>query len=299
MAKLGDKYIAGFFDADGTVGLIFPPGCQRPQIRMAFSQKTSSGRVIELIQKEIGGTVKINTISGDEYSSLTLYGQSAKNALNRIKKHLVLKRHYVNVCLDLANQIVVDVSAAKAYLKEQRKARCLPLPNFPSRRWLAGYFDGDGCLAVGWRGENRAASVLLRVASSDFDTEGLEIIQKAFGGRIHDMRNGRCRQYVLNMPPSKAVQVLEYFAKHLVVKKAQAEFILGCAAMGHFRDGERIKAAMKQLKAHDHRLSEPSVQALLESIRDLPPHKQDYSLFVRGECGRITGKRPQAIVGAA
>jgi len=45
--------------------------------------------------------------------------------------------------------------------------------------------------------------------------------------------------------------------------------------MGHFRDGNNIVPALKHLKAHPHRLSEPKpdVHALVSKVQDLPPFR--------------------------
>lgn len=298
-SRLSEKYIAGFFDADGTVGLTFRKDCKRPQLSVSFSQKTSQDAVLYMIQEVAGGSVRQNITNGVSYSMLQIYGSTAIAFLNRIKNHLVIKRHYANVCLDMANKPVTDVEAAKQYLKQQRRVRSLPLPNFPPRKWLAGYFDGDGCLSVQSLSKPGAATLVAVIAASDYDLEGIEIIHKNFGGNIFDVRDGSVKQWRLAMAPSKAKQFLSYFAKHLVTKRDQAEFILGCAEMNHFRDGRNIKAALKALKAHDHRLSEQSVDITkyLDTVQDLEPFVQDYSLFKRDRNGRITGKT-QAIVEA-
>lgn len=271
-SKLSEKYIAGFLDADGSIGLTFPKNCSRPQLSVSFSQKTSQDKVLYLIQEVSGGTISERMVNGVSYSKLQLYGTNAKGLLNRIKKHLVVKRHYAHVCLDLANRPVEDPEVAKAYLKAHRRVKSMPLPNFPPRKWLAGYFDGDGCVSVTRiYGPTGRADLVVHVAASDYDTEGIEILQKAYGGRIHEMCDGRVRQWVLSLSASKATEFFGYFAKHLVTKGEQADFVLGCAAMGHFRDGSNIKAALKSLKAHDHRLSEPTEPAIkyLAKVRDL------------------------------
>jgi hypothetical protein len=285
---LSEKYIAGFLDADGSVQLSLPKKGMRPQMVLSFSQKTSKDEVLHLIQGAIGGDFKYDIIKNVSYSTLVLCGRKAIAALNRIKKYLVVKRHYANVCLDLADKRYGDRDATRRYLKEQRKVKSLPLPNYPSRKWLAGYVDGDGCLSVSRLTPLGSANMVMHIASSNFDTEGLEIIYKAFGGRIHDMANGRCRQYILALSPSKARQALSYFAKYLIVKKEQAIFILGCAAMGHYRDGKNIKASLKQLKAHDHRLSESGsiYKELLNTVRDLRPvWKKDGDIDKCTVCG--------------
>ena len=284
---LSEKYIAGFLDADGCVNLQMHQMTNSPQLRMGFSQKTSQDKVLYLIQEAIGGSIREVTINNVNYSHLTICGKTAINGLNRIKKYLVIKRHFVDVCLDLANKSVSDKDAFKSFLKEQRRCRSLPLPNFPTRKWLAGYIDGDGCFSVGRISPIGSARPILHIAASVFDTEGIEIIQKNFGGAVHDMCEGRVRQYILWLSPSKAVQFLNYFCEHLITKYEQAKFILGCAEMGNYRDGECIKSALKQLKAHGHRLNEPKVDlsSFLTNLRDLPPRQYHRSYSTCKVCG--------------
>jgi len=293
MSKLSEKYIAGFLDADGTICLQVRKG-ERPTLMVAFSQKTSKDEVLKRIQEEYGGTFRIKKINGGSYSDLSFCSNSAKKLLNRICKFLVIKKHYANVCLEESEKKVVNPESLKVYLKEQREQRSCPLPKHPTRKWVAGYFDGDGCLSV--RSIQKPfgqASIVAHIACSNFDTEGIVLLHNFFGGAIHDMRNGRCRQWCLSLgSPSKAKQFLGYFSKHCIVKRDQTLFVLGCAKMGHYRDGKSIKAALKQLKAREQRLSESGVAQLLKGIKDLPPSKRsDYHLFYRNKLGRILGKR--------
>lgn len=291
---LGEKYIAGFLDADGHIGFQFNKDCSRPQMALQFSQKTSQDKVLFLIQEAIGGRTDTVTIKGSSYTRLGIYGRAAEKVLNRIAQHLIIKRHYAYVCLECAGRPYADLATFKAYLKEQRRMRSLPLPNFPPRQWLAGYFDGDGCLSINRVCQSSGVAYpVAHIAASDFDTEGIEILCNAFGGKIYPMCENRVKQWAMQLNPSKAKEFLGYFAKHLVTKKDQADFILGCAAMGNYRDGNAIKAALKQLKAHDHRLSEPDarVSELLSTIRSLPKYERaDYGQFVRNARGQLIGK---------
>jgi hypothetical protein len=74
---------------------------------------------------------------------------------------------------------------------------------------------------------------------------------------------------------AKATAFLSFFAKHLTLKKEQAYFVLGCAEMGHFRDGATIGDTLKVMKARPHRLSdlasEVDVSTALAQVRDLQP----------------------------
>lgn len=279
---ISEKYIAGFLDSDGCVSLDWYKG--RPSLVLSFSQKTSQDEVLYLIQKDFTvGFIRYNIIKGNSYTFYCMKTRQAEKILNRIKKHLVIKRHYAESCLYLVNQkkSFTDWEDKKRWLKEQRKILSVPLPNYPSRKWLAGYIDGDGCFSVmaGHKalcGKTNKLYVVVKaqiefsISSSWYDAEGLRIIQKAFGGSItvHTKSSNNLR-IRLALNPSKAIQLFDYCGKYFVVKKDQADFILGCAKMGHYRDGKRIKAILKQLKAKDHRLNEPNVniKRLLSHIR--------------------------------
>lgn len=269
---LSEKYVAGFLDSDGNISLMWPKSCSRPQLKVMFSQKTSNDKVLHLIQEAYGGGFRIQTINGVEYSEINLCGSTARKCLERIKKHLVIKRNYAEECLALANTVVVDKEKEKARLKAVRRSLSLPLPNFPSRKWLAGYFDGDGCVSAVAAGVNGNGAIRAHIACSWYDTEGITIIHKNFGGVIGDMRKGECRQWYMSVSPSKAKQFLSYFGQYSIVKKSQIDFILGCAEMGHYRDGKSIVATLKQLKAQEHRLSDPEVgvAALVANVTDKP-----------------------------
>lgn len=281
MATLSAKYIAGFFDADGTVNVVFQSDTKRPQLRLGFCQATSQDEVLHLIHEEWGGHLRYNIVKGVSYTHLTWSGnKQCAMLLNRIKQFLVIKRHYAEVCLDVCSRQIErdEIPKVREYLAIQRKQKSLPLPKHPSRKWLAGYIDGDGCISVQSISKHSGlASLILHIAASNYDTEGLEIIQKQFGGRINDMCEGRVKQYQLSLPASKVNEVFAEIYTAMIVKRDQAEFILKCAAMGHFRDGKSIKAALKHLKAHPHRLSEPKsdVNTLVATVQDLPKHQRD------------------------
>lgn len=255
---LSEKYIAGFLDSDGSVSAVFHGDGHTPQLHLGFSQKTDQDKVLYLIRDVIGGVIDQVIIKGVSYSRLVLWSSKAEMALNRIRKYLVIKRHYANVVLDMVSRKTVDVEAAKKYLKEQRRIKSLPLPNFPSRKWLAGYIDGDGCFSVNHLSKSGKAYPIFVIASTDYDSEGIEVIQKAFGGGIYT-NDKHIVSYRLHLAPSKAKQFIGLFVKYLIVKQDQAQLILRYAIMGHYRDGKFMKEQLKYLKAHGHRLNELGV----------------------------------------
>lgn len=268
-------------DADGSIQVMWrrvdradsDPTMRRPYLSLKFSQRSDRDEVLRAIVDSFGGKLYLDSRG---YAALVIFGGPAEQVLHRIKKHLVIKRSYAEAVLSLLGE-PRKVEVAQAFLKAQRRLRSDPLPNYPSRKWAAGYIDGDGCFSIRrrtgkrWAQSPSSASPTLEIACSDFDSEGVELLQKAFGGSLGQLDNGRrhLKRWTLVMPPSKIKQVAEHFGQYLIVKKAQFDFLLGCARMGHFRDGNSIQAAMKQLKAQPHRLSESSVPALLAGVKDI------------------------------
>lgn len=284
---VSDKYIAGFIDSDGSIGLNFIEKGRRPLMRITWTQKACQDEVLTQIHQVVGGQLDTVVVKGNEYSRLHICGRKAEALLNRIRKHLVVKRRYADACLRIAKSKVEDPIAVKRELKRERKIASLPIPNFPTRKWMAGYIDGDGCFSVTQLTPRGTACPVLHIACAVHDTEGIEAIRKAFGGRIHNMSNGKVKQYVLPIPPSKAIKVISYFGKHMIVKRDQAQFILNCAKMGHYRDGKSIKLALKQLKAQPHRLNEPRVDmnALMATVSDVPAYWNKKGSQQCSECG--------------
>lgn len=238
---------------------------RRPYLSLEFSQRADRDEVLNAIQATFGG--KLSIARG--YAKLAIFGSPATQVLNRIKQHLVIKRNYAEAVLSVLGR-PHKVELVQAYLKAQRKVRSEPLPNYPSRKWAAGYIDGDGSWSARIS-RGRSTAIFLEVACSDYDSEGIELLQKAFGGSINSLDSARVhlRKWVLSVPPSKLLEIERHFGQYLIVKKTQFDFLLGCARMGHFRDGTSIRAALKQLKAQPHRLSESSVKQLLEGVSDV------------------------------
>lgn len=284
MTTLSEKYLAGFLDADGSIQVMWrpvdradnDPTMRRAYLSLEFSQKAERDEVLRMIEATFGGKLSFG-VRGP-YTKLVIFGSPAVQVLNRIRQHLVIKRNYADAVLALLGK-PVKVGIAQAYLKLQRRERSEPLPNYPSRKWAAGYFDGDGCISARV-GKRTSAAVYFEMVASDFDSEGLDLLQKAFGGVVKTLGAGRehLRKWTLSVPPSKAKEVASHFGQYLIVKKSQFDFVMGCAQMGHFRDGENINAALKQLRAQPHRLSEPNaVRQLISGVRDV----QDVEILAR------------------
>jgi hypothetical protein len=280
---LSEKYLAGVIDADGSFGVRFfrrKEGDFRPACFFEVSQSPKANQMLYALQESFGGTVSARVkgttgFGGEQASSWSVPHTQGKKLLARIEKFLVVKRARVSIYLKYLDT-VQRVPADRLALHQQQLRTALtvqhPLPNYPSRKWLAGYFDGDGCFASRVTRAGRSYLSARVTAHKDADA-GVRLLHKAFGGAVNYSKGEHLPCWVLHMPPSKAKQFVGFFAKHLIVKRAQAYFVLGCAEGGNYRDGHTIHSILRQLKAQGQRLNDTGadVSTLLEQVRfDVP-----------------------------
>ena len=272
MKTLSDKYIAGFLDADGSIRLD-----KHGRLWIEFSQKQSNDGVLVLIHGVLGGSILDHHGSRRGKRTLgtrvVITGKRAHGVLNRLKKHLVVKAQKAEEVLSTLEERPEAIVSRKVH---------------PSRSWLAGYFDGDGMISGAiTNSKYGSASIRTSVTSNARELRGLELIQKAFGGVIRVLDN--TSRWELTLPASKAISFFSYFAKHLRIKREQAYYVLGCAAMGHFRDGNAITATLKAQKLHPHRLSdlhtEVDVSLELGEVRNLTKQHGQHHGPVLCACG--------------
>lgn len=265
MATISDKYIAGFLDSDGSIQVLWrplggtdtTPDVRRGYLSLEWSQRQDRDEVLRRIQAFAGGSLTTRDLKGTSYTTLKISGPKAEMLLTRIKKHLVIRRHHAECVLGILKQ-PVEYPAAKQELKVQRLMKVDPKLNYPTRKWLAGYFDGDGCIELRLT-RSRSVQVAASITCMECDSFGIEAIAKNFGGSIQRFVSGNgtpLARWTMTMPPSKVEHFFGYFGKHSIVKRRQIDYLLACARVGHFREGERIRAEMSKLKSQPHRLTE-------------------------------------------
>ena len=259
---MNEKYLAGFIDADGHLSVRARKNA-RPDLELSISQRAEYRDVLDYAKRIFGGAIREKREG--KYLELQLKCGPARKAMERLKKYMVIKRHHAEQMIELVRSAGIlrtdeDVRAVRNQVRSIRQKPATTLPNFPPRKWLAGYVDGDGSFAVKKCRKTGYAYPKLTILAAPNYTAGIELIQKCFGGKI--WQHGENFQYTLQLSqPSKARQVIGYFAQHLQIKKGQAYFLTGCARAGNFRDGETVRQAIKALNAQQHRLSDPTSKA--------------------------------------
>lgn len=283
--RLSDKYLAGLLDSDGCICLKWyrqdGTDLQRAQAVVSFSQKTVDQSLMHLIANSLTppslekawGTV--DTVAYSSTHTWVVAGSKAVSVLMRLKKFLVLKRALADCAIEM-NGKVMDVAEGKQKFDAVRGAS--PMPKHPTRKWAAGYLDGNGTFNVNIP-NGLGGHVSLQVCDEAIERVGVDLLQKAYGGSIREYATPKGTPIVtwtLWMDAAKVRSMFESgktgLAKHMILKTDQIYFLLGCAKLGHFRDGERIKAGLEQLRSQPHRLSGPGagVARFLEAVRDVP-----------------------------
>lgn len=286
---LTEKYLAGFIDADGYIG-IYAQIRGRPRCEVQLAQRELYREPVDDLHTMFGGTIRLREIDGGIYVSTDLRGSDAVKVLERLAKYAVIKGPWMRAALEIVRDAPVlhtieEVAAFRQAWKQAKRAVSHTERNYPSRKWLAGYFDGDGTLIAPVENKTGYAYPVAKIMSEPHMAVGIHLIQKAFGGIIRPSGKNLLWQLALSQP-SKINEFIGFIADDLVVKRAQAYYLLNLAKGGNLRDGETIRTHMQGLNAQQHRLSDSAGHAveLARTVNfDIP------TLWVRRS-------RPEAIV---
>ena len=259
---MNEKYLAGFIDADGHISIRARVGA-RPDLCVVISQRVMYTDPLEYARDQFGGKIYIKTVGDAQYGILDMRCGPARKCLERLSKYMVLKKHHALQMMKLVDESPVlhskeDVLSIRAKVSAIRAQGTGTIPNYPSRKWVAGYFDGDGNFSVKVDKSNSFGYPHAAIIAAKNYTAGIVLLNRAFGGNMCSV--GQNTLWTLMLQPSKAIEFLSYFAKHLVIKKPQAYFLLGCAEH-NFRDGITVRDTIKALNSQQHRLSDPEGEA--------------------------------------
>lgn len=221
---IADKYLAGLIDSDGYIGLSpqkRADGTFHVGPRVTIKQRKDRSKVLYLIAADW----ELNVYDDADTHCIVFSGKKALRLLERIKRHLVIKPDVAEFVLSST-----PTECSEERLKELKKQLSITkaiettkVKNYPSRKWLAGYFDGDGSVTMDKRG-----NLKLQFSSHNNEQAGLKLIQKVWGGSIHTEGNGaKLHLWVPYRQKNKVSQTLGYFGKNCYIKAPQVEFIMG------------------------------------------------------------------------
>jgi hypothetical protein len=288
--KLPLKYLAGLVDSDGSITYqmkeISPvknPGKTRVSVYVTVSQ-SGNREFLELVARsltppscsEIWGHIKHDHRHEREAYTWSVGGSRGMSVCMLLKKYLVLKRGLAELAVRVHGKDMLRDEIEPLW----REAKAwMPSINYPTSKWIAGYLDGNAHFGARMIPRGSCQPVV-EVAGETRRRLGLDLLKKQYGGSLREWVGPTGTPLIgwtLTFDPAKFRSMFESdkgrIARSMVIKRDQVYFLLGCARMGHFRDGAAIRKGLEQLRTQPHRLNGPGaeVQELLRDVRDLPP----------------------------
>ena len=210
---VSDKYLAGLIDSDGCFDLC---------VSKVGEVYYVSPRV-RITQRALLPIPWSHRVTKAGYNEWSIKGISI---INRVKKYLVLKAgqaQWLSQTDISGGHTASNLRRLKAELKAARYKSAVK--NFPTRKWLAGYFDGDGCLTAGLRLDRVKPHVAAMITVHQDDVTAVELIQKNFGGCIQ-RKTPTTFRWDLWLNRTNAEKFLTYFHQHMFLKRKEAELVL-------------------------------------------------------------------------
>jgi hypothetical protein len=202
-----NKYVAGLFDSDGSVGLAFKEhsnGRGSVYLQLTIGLSASTDPDFALLRAlcnhyrlgKVYYALSNSPIAKSSLGSWRLNSKESRKFLNVIMKHLLIKGSHADNLLWLVDEldgytIKWDVlNELREFSKCSRdNSKWLKKPKHPSWPWLAGYLDGDGHYRCRLNSVRKGSTSLrnelkLFVGASITDGFILEFLKEHIGGSL-------------------------------------------------------------------------------------------------------------------
>lgn len=190
-----NKFVAGFFDTDGCVGLVLDRGYIRVYSKITqAASKDPDLEVMRALKKHYGlGYISYVIPSMDNaasYCDYTLSINDSKKFFNLIGKHLLVKYKYFRECIWFYDELKglkltqVQFEEIKEYLDCIKKSNILQrIPKHLSWSYVAGLLSGDGHYRCSLKDKNE---LTVELYGTSLPLMGL--FEKSFKGTIREKR---------------------------------------------------------------------------------------------------------------
>ena len=247
------EYLCGFFDSDGSIYI------SKNILFIGFTQCVLN--ILLIIQKEYGGTIfkrnKRNSNQRDQYT-LRIVGLNCNKILNVLFQGSVLKINKVQYAMEFINMINKKTSDEKVNLIELiRDNNKIDESNYFNRinwKYLAGFFDGDGCITLNYidLDHNNFLSLHFSICQK-YTPNFLNYLKDFISNNIND-KIGINKWTIYTSKKNNIVNIYENIKNYLIVKKFQYEKIIEMINEYHKKDRnfDLIKSLAYEVKNNKH-----------------------------------------------
>ncbi len=267
-------YLAGFFDAEGYVG-IYPRSKEnrRVNIQYVLSCKVTScdPRPLKILVENFGGCITLTKGKKEHYKPVYMWSIGAKKALvflEQICSRLVIKKSQAEIAIVHQKRKIVGtqlISNERTVLEEaeyillqnlkKQSVVCAPLVENMPISYLAGFFDGEGCISIYSMKysvrEGSKKGCVLQCSVGNCDPRPLQKFVELFGGSVvlkKAIKNYR-PFYNWKVSTQKALAFLLQIKEHLIIKQDEAE--IGILHQNRKRVGVRKTVETMLLEQND------------------------------------------------
>ena len=225
------KYYAGMMDADGSITLSFYKSTNGTYNIYAAAQLRLRWDSADKVLPQLAEAYNVNIVDiektspiGEPQKGVFLTGNKAVRFLEQIKNHCVIKKELAEFVISQngRNATKEELPEIRKKLKEVRADKTLSKKDYPSRQWLAGYIDGDGCLTAVFDKKYGGLAFRLMITSHKDDPQGVYLINKRYGGFVQIRKDDNFCLVV----PLKDLNLLAGVLPHLKVKRVQADLLV-------------------------------------------------------------------------
>jgi len=254
-------YIAGFMDAEGSI-CINKVKTYYYYLRVCITNTNLP--VMDYIRKIVGEKILTYYYRG-QVSNLVIYSRNAKLFLEKLLPYLHVKRPQAELALEFQSKMCQEKLTIPKREQENYKIQItnlnrngrtkeglgsVPMGKI-SLPYIAGFFDGEGCVCILKVMEKYLARVrtryILRIYISNTNLPILKNIQRLLGGYISERPNppkNHLQVYSLTLNCNKAKEFLEKVLPYLIVKKEQA--VLAIEFQSKMKKGKRTMSSSEQ-----------------------------------------------------
>ncbi len=242
------KYLAGLMDADGSMSFQFVPYKDRFNVRLLLKLQQSLsidlGGVFIRGLTDFGGSAQFIEMSSENpnWSDAYRWNVQSVEQLNmlvpRLTKHMIIKARHWDRLLTKYNELFGKSVSEQEMLEliefsniSRKDTGPLKEKKHPTWAWVAGYVDGDGCYYKRTRNKNgrKYTELIVRIVAHNDDMPGLNLLHKAFGGRLDKSNYEETHSWTRNLGPKDtqfAVMFLKKMHRHSRLKKWKIEQLL-------------------------------------------------------------------------